>query len=734
MTVPADLAELAHAYSVQTSYVDIDGHRQHASTDTLLVVLSALGASLADASGAASALRERRQGQWGRLAPPVIIAWDGALDAVALQIPAGGERCTVRCRLLTEDGGSMEWSHRWGDLELVESEELEGVRYERRLLPLSSAEAGQDHLPPYGALRRSWDEADARWVKASADQVERLPLGYHRLHLQIDAAEANVLVIAAPPRAYKPADVDRRWGIFTPPYALHSSTSWGVGDFADLGSIVDWVAGLGGSVVATTPLLASFLDEPCEPSPYSPVSRLFWNELYVDPGGLPEMRSPTSLIDDLSLHQELDALRATTLVDYPRAMALKRRVLAAAAERLFGARSERRAAFEAFIASHPDVERYARFRALAESLKATWPSWPERLRAGDVRKADCPASSARYHEYAQWVAHDQLTALSSRAEARGVDLLFDLPLGAHPEGYDTWTHQGLFAAGMNVGAPPDPGFRTGQDWGFPPVLPEASRAEGHDYFTRSIRHALAYAGLIRIDHVMGLHRLFWVPEGLGPREGVYVRYPWEELYAILCLESHRNRCVIVGEDLGIVPAEVRAAMATHGWLRTYVLQLDLLEPAGSASEIPSLALASLNTHDLPPFAHVWRDPTPEGSATREELILRLEGAGGRRSGPSLLTEDERGDEPSAPWTEREAWEASLDLLARSEAHTALINVEDLWLETRRQNLPGTQGGTNWRRKARHSLEELGDFEGPLHRVDDTRRGELWQPEPTSGAK
>lgn len=673
-------AALAHAYGVEPSYVDMEGRRQNASAEALIAILRALGAPVETSGDVPGALRHRRQERWSSLAEPVVVAWNARHPTLDLRLPAGGDRRLVQWELVQGDGRVTEWRQRLGELPLRESTEVEGVRYERRRLSLA--------LPLQ--------------VRAGQELPAALPFGYHRLHLEVASAAADVLVIAAPHRAYSASDLAGAWGIFAPLYALHSKSSWGVGDVGDLASLIDWLSGLGGALAATTPLLAAFLDEPCEPSPYSPISRLYWNELYVELARVPElMDAPPPLLRQASVLEELAELRAALWVDYPRAMALKRRLLEAAAKRFFAeAPCE---AFEAFRTAQPDLEKYARFRAVGERLRTTWPHWPEPLRSGRIREGDFPLAASRYHQYVQWLADQQIGAVAGRARERGVALLFDLPLGAHPEGYDVWRHQDLFAQGVTVGAPPDPGVPTGQDWRFPPALPERARATGHAYFIESIRHQMAQAGVLRIDHVMSLHHLYWVPKGRGPREGAYVRYPWEELYAILCLESHRHRTMIVGEDLGTVPGQVRSTMRRHGLLRTYVLQLDVLEPAvGSADPVPLEAVASLNTHDLPPFASFWGDETAQ--AARAELAARLRQRG-------LLSEEFRMNEELGM-----AFEASTQLLARSAARVALVNLEDLWQETERQNVPGTEGGANWRRKMRHPLEELGRFEEALRRV------------------
>ncbi|MBC7106597.1 MAG: 4-alpha-glucanotransferase, partial [Firmicutes bacterium] len=256
--------------------------------------------------------------------------------------------------------------------------------------------------------------------------------------------------------------------------------------------------------------------------------------------------------------------------------------------------------------SCPGVRDYARFRAAVERRRGGWTSWPAMMRDGRLEEGDYDPQNEQYHLYVQWAASEQFGVLADRARAEGVGLYLDFPLGVHREGYDVWRERGVFVLKANSGAPPDPFFTGGQDWGFPPLHPEAVREQGYRYFRACLRHHLRHAGALRLDHVMGLHRLFWVPRGLPAREGVYVRYPAEEFYALLCLESLRHGSALVGEDLGTVPRYVRSAMGRHGVYRMYILPFELTpHPGKTLRYVPADRLAGLNTHDMPPFAAFW---------------------------------------------------------------------------------------------------------------------------------
>jgi 4-alpha-glucanotransferase len=364
------------------------------------------------------------------------------------------------------------------------------------------------------------------------------------------------------------------------------------------------------------------------------------------------------------------------------------------------------------VASHRSLEDYAAFTAVLERRQVSWPDWPEPLRGGVIGPEDRDEDVFFYHVYVQWLAEQQLAAVSSASEAGGKPGLYlDFPLGVHGRGYDTWRYRDVFALDASGGAPPDAVFTRGQDWQFPPLHPERSRAEGYGYLIEGLRHQLAHALSLRIDHVMALHRLYWIPKGWPASEGVYVRYRSDELYAILCLESHRHRATIVGENLGTVPTHVNAALSRHGILKMYVVQYETQPTAKPLRRVPADSVASLNTHDMPPFAAYLRgkdlqDLLQLGLLSKPRL--RQAQNARRRVGRAFARFFHRERLlPSPSEHENALVRAALAWLATSAAAVVLINLEDLWLETASQNLPGT--GTerpNWRRRARYSLEQL----------------------------
>ena len=543
-----------------------------------------------------------------------------------------------------------------------------------------------------------------------------MPWGYHRLRVAVRSHVGETLLVVAPRRVYAAQGKQSRgWGLFVPLYALRGSADWGAGDFSDLERLTQWTADQGGSVVATLPLLPSFFDGPFDHSPYTPVSRLFWNEFYIDVRRVPELAeqaTPRNWLDSQATRAEIAALHSAPLVQYNQLMAFKRRILSQLSTALFESESNRRAELECFVASRPEVEVYARFRAVVEHAGKRWTDWPEPWRSGDLKDAPYDNAVKQYYLYTQWMADCQLSDLSRRARDRGLAWYLDFPLGAHAQGYDVWRYAESFAQEMRGGAPPDSIFVNGQDWGFPPLHPEGLRRQRYAYFIDSLRHHLRYTSLLRIDHVMSLHRLYWVPAGCSARDGAYVRYRAEELYAILSIESHRHQTAIVGENLGTVPAYVNAALKRHAVSPMYVLQYELNDRADDPlPEVAPQAVASLNTHDLPTFAAFFEELDIDDR--RDLDLLGAEEAAQQRVQRTKLRQAlgewlrQKGGLEQGDPTLTQLFRACLAFLGTSSASMVLVNIEDLWLETGQQNVPGTvEQRPNWRRRTKYTLDEL----------------------------
>ena len=689
------LYDLARAVGVQTEYWDVRGQHHVASVDALLAVLGALRLPVEVLGDLPAAWAHHLHAEAGRTAPPVLVSFDGAPLAVDVRLPEGADVDRCHLTLLLEDGGELDLGTAHFDDKVGQLDDLGGERVLTRRLSFTG-----------------------EW-----------PAGYHTAVLDLPGRPpVRADVLAAPGTVAGPPPDERSWGVFSPLYALRRATGPGpvVADLDALGALV---APCGGAVVATLPLLAGYFERPWDPSPYSPISRLFWNELYLDLADLPEA-GDAGVVRDLlgrsSVRHELDALRAATQFPTRRQADLVRRVLG---EAVVDARAEGRLP-DVSTPGPGDLDDYARYRAAVAAHGTGWHGWPAEQRAGDLAGLALDADVIAYHRVAQAAMQRQLAGVADGLAARGQRLYLDLPVGVHADGYDAWRHQDLFATGISVGAPPDDFFAEGQSWGFPPAIPAAAQATGHRYWRDCLRHHMQVAGVLRLDHVMGLHRLFWVPDGLSAREGVYVLGPREEQLAVLAIESHRHDCWVVGEDLGTVPDEVREAMWRHQMLGMHVAEFQIGSWPGAAPDpAPARTVASLDTHDTPTFAGFLAgtdierrvadgqlDPA-DAEGEHERRRQQADNLTGHLVGSGLLAPGGGAADVAA---------AAGELLGHGESALVLVTLEDLWGELEPQNVPGTPvDRPNWVHRCRDTLTDLGDddaVQGAFTRLEAAREG------------
>jgi 4-alpha-glucanotransferase len=675
------LQKLARLYGIQTVYEDVFHQRQQASADALLQALRILGAPVHRPSDAGDVYRRRLQEIWSNPLEPVVCVWEGRPAGFDARLPESQAEGRLECELQLEGGERQAWNVDLAAIRIGSSARVEGTRYHVKRVP----------LPVHPGI------------------------GYHQLRVTTHGGTSEALVLSAPARVFRPPEHARRrqWGLFAPLYALHSNHSWGIGDLTDLEQLMHWVTEQGGALAATLPLQPIFFETPLGHSPYSPVSRLFWNEIYLDVERVAEATDDAAIRERLEAsetRQEIAAVQELGLIDYDRVMRLKRGILETLAQEFFANPGGRQAAFEAFLREHPRADEYAKFRAVNDKQKKGWREWPSELRSGRIAEGDFDEPTRRYHLFVQWQMDAQVRRLADKARGDGSLWYLDFPLGVHIDGYDVWHDRDVFALGAAGGAPPDMLFTKGQNWGFPPLHPDRLRATGYRYWIEALRRQMQYANLLRIDHVMGLHRLFWVPDGLDGRQGVYVESRPDELYAILLIESHRQKCLVVGENLGTVPDAVNATMKRTGVFQMYVLQYELQADA-APRPAPADSVASLNTHDMPTFAGFWagddaRDRRDLGlmndaalekeladrETIRQSLLEHLADIGRLKKGKAKL--------PAIR-------QAALEALAMGSASLVLMNIEDLWDETEQQNVPGTlHERPNWRRKLRYAFEEF----------------------------
>lgn len=499
---------------------------------------------------------------------------------------------------------------------------------------------------------------DGRRLRLQGVLPADLPLGYH----QLSGPAGERRLVVAPARCWLPDDLFG-WGLAVQLYAVTSRASLGMGDLADLAELGRWSRELGACMLLLNPIHAALPGVPQEPSPYYPSSRRFLNPLYLRVEDVPAVAARRArrgeLIDrDAVYEAKMGALEAAWIAERERAG----RILST------------------FRAARPGLEEYATFCALAELHGRPWQRWPPELRhptsPAVARLARERRDRVHFHEWLQWRLEDQL-----KAAGRECGIVSDVAVGVHPDGADAWAWQDVLAKGVSVGAPPDTFNRAGQDWGLPPFDPWRLAQAGYEPFIQTVRASLRHAAGIRVDHVMGLFRLYWIPIGMSPGHGAYVHYPSRELLSILALESVRARAYVIGEDLGTVQDEVR-----HDLYERAVLSYRLLwfEP-GAVEHYPRQALAALSTHDLPTLMGVWTeaDPMPE---VKRHLI--------EQAGLS----PEAGDD--------EVIEKAYRLLAHAPSRLLAPTLDDIAGARERPNRPGTTAASNWSTRLPMTIEQL----------------------------
>ena len=680
VTVDLNLESLAAAYGVATSYIDQGGAHVDVSEDTVLAVLAALGTNLrevADRPAAiADAAESMRLRDWRRMLPPVVVATQGIARSVWVHVLDGAP---ASAHVITESG------------ERVELTQVD------------------NWTPPV--------EVDGAMIgEASFAIPADFPLGWHTLHAESDDRQAETSLIMTPARL-DPDSIagDRQWGFMTQVYATRSRESWGIGDLHDLATLAAWSGReLGAGFVLINPLHAATPVSPIENSPYLPVTRRFTNPIYLHVEDIPEY-------DDLKKKQRaqledsaspLKAMNLTAdLLDRDAVWAVK----SAAFTEVFeaGLSKQRRAEFEDYCAAQGvGLCDFATWCAMCEVLGHDPSSW-----SADFSRPDSPAVAAfrerhssliEFHAWLQWQMDQQLATTQKAARDAGmaIGVMADLAVGVHPSGADSWALQDVLARGVSVGAPPDMYNQMGQDWSQPPWRPDALAEAGYLPYRDLLRTILRHAGGLRIDHVLGLFRLWWVPAGMGARNGTFVRFDHDAMIGILCLEAQRAGAIVVGEDLGTVEPWVRDVLSARGILGTVISWFERTD--GVITPLEDWRrdiLASVTVHDLPPTAGFLRD---EHVRIRETL--------------GLLTTDPA-DEYSNARRDREEWaallrdrgflDANADLstddgldemaialhraVGSTQARLVGIGLSDVVGDRRAQNQPGTYlEYPNWR--------------------------------------
>ncbi|HAS53352.1 MAG: 4-alpha-glucanotransferase [Nitrospirae bacterium GWC2_57_13] len=716
--------ELAKLCGIVPDYWDIFGKKHTATQEMKRATLRAMRIDVDSTEALEREIRMRGTRPWTTVLEPVMVfsaekqpvevplhlpVPEGAEDGLSITWSLKDEQCRVSKHSLTEKAITTAGTN-W----------IDGTRYIRIMLKDEA-----DREPGYYDLYVECNHRDGIFAGGSKS-------------LSITSR-----VAIAPDACYLPEKLKsgKAWGLAVNLYAVRSERNWGIGDFTDLARIVEWVHGLGGGFVGINPLHAIPNTYPYGISPYSPISRMYKNFIYLDMEAVPDVAESEAAGDILrseAFQKDLGEVRSADLIDYPRIAKMKERILAPAfvsfLKKHHGKGTSRDEAFRKYCEEEGRaLDAFALYSALWKHLHETrgthgWPQWPQEYKDHEgeaVRAFGKDHNRERlYHAYVQWLIHEQLGGASALSVKLGMPLglYHDLAIGAIGGGSDAWIYQSVMGL-ADVGAPPDDFSPAGQNWGFPPMTPEQLKETGYEPVIRTMRESMKYGGALRIDHALGLFRLYWIPRGKEPREGVYVEYPHEDLLRIIALESVRNKVVVIGEDLGTIGDNVREALKQFNMLsyRLFYFERNYPDPSFRMPEkYPEPALCAVTTHDLPTLTGYWQgrdiavrkeqgmypdDESWKGQLQERERdkkllleLLRSQGLlpAGSPEGPGEM-----------PGMTSDLMIAIYRFLDSTPSRLMLVSLDDVIGTLDQQNLPGTvDSHPNWQQRTPLTLEAM----------------------------
>ncbi len=718
------LNELSEACGLVPEYWDVFGVRHTASTETRKAILKAMGMKMDSAGDIGEEIGKLRGRPWNSFVDPVrVVSVTDQPVTIPVYIPAGVEevhRLTLSWSVEDEIGNRNEFVLAGDALAVSDRQWIDGTGYLKVELP---DVAGRD-------------------------------IGYYFFHINCSHPDnifpggKNVLqkdsrLIVAPDQCYLPPELEagKTWGISVNLYSIRSARNWGIGDFTDLQGLIGLVAGHKGGFVGINPLHAIPNKKPYGISPYSPISRHYKNFIYLDIESIPEVmesdEAQAILRSDI-FRKQLEEIRKEALIDYRKIAFLKRSILGYAFalfhEKHYRQDTERGSSFRRYIAEEGEsLESFALFLALWEHLNTklkvyVWQDWPQEYldpHGPAVREfREKNDKDVFFHKYIQWLIDEQHRNASGQAGRlrMPVGIYHDLAIGSIGGGSNSWSYQNLIAGNIDVGAPPDDFNINGQNWNFPPMIPERLRETGYEFFTDIIRKNMKHNGALRIDHALGMFRLFWIPCGMPAVEGAYVIYPKEELLRIIALESVRNRTIVVAEDLGTIGEDVRGTLSRLRMLSYRLLYFERNYPDPSFTRpenYPDMALCAVTTHDLPTLSGYWTGKDLEVkerlSLYHDENLLQRHKSERERDKALLLHAlKSQGivpdDFPSDPDKIRMTDELCLAIyvyLARTPCKLMAVSLDDVIGTPDQQNMPGTTDTyPNWMQRTPPDLSQI----------------------------
>ena len=706
------IEKLAEQVGFHNCYKNNLGEQVYASKESRRALLKAMGYQVDNNQQIEASLERLSNEPWLRLLPCTqIIKAEEESNGLLVTINEGQQSQLLNWKISTEYGEQLTGSVALNDLSLVGKKIIDGIHYYQYTLPLP-----------------------------------KVPLGYHKLEaLTADNLNkvSSCFLIVAPKSCYGPKDVsdDKMWGLAAQLYSLKSDHSWGIGDFSDLEKLVIQAAAQGASTIGLNPLHPLFPGNTAHRSPYSPTSRNFLNTIYIDVtkvANYEQCEAATQLVNSADFKARLEQANQSALIDYPLTAALKYEVLELLyrhfVEQHLNKATELSKEFEQFRAEFTvDLKVLATFDALYEHFREKdfnaygWMSWPVEYQ--DPNSAAVKEFQAKhsyrvgYFEFIQWLADQQLANIERLSKQNGmqIGLYLDLAVGCDGGGADVWANRSVYVAGGSVGAPPDATNLLGQDWGLTPVNPLELIKQGFQPLVKALRSNMRHAGALRIDHVLGYMRQYWVAPGMKADQGIYISFPFEDMLRVIALESRRAECIVIGEDLGTTPEGFGEIMAAAGLLSYRLLFFERWESGlfKSPENYPEQSMVTVSTHDLPTLAGWW---TGIDLAWREKLGLYpnenmgLEDRNNRKTDREQLILamlemkllDQASIPSSAPAVMNEAFSVAVQrFLAKAPSRILLIPLEDALGLNQQVNIPGTiDEHPNWLQRLSLDIDEI----------------------------
>lgn len=707
------IAQLAQTVGFHASYYDAFGNHVFSSEQAYRSLLSAMGYNLDNDETIKESIKSLQEDTWRNILPNVHIA----------KLEEQNHGITVS--LLAKSVSTFSWQITMENGDVINGEQLIS-----ELTP-----QGQQNLN--GNIYVKYQFILPELLSKYSPQVIQ---GYHQLSITHGNITDTCALIYAPQTCYQPSDAAnyKMWGYAAQLYSLTSENNWGIGDFGDLLTLIETTAKQGVSAIGLNPLHPLYQNNPEHCSPYSPSSRSLLNPIYIDISQVANYQTCAELqklISQTDFAEKLQQVKTSELIDYKGVAQLKFPALAILFDDFIkNGENKLQQSFNTFKENLGEtLLNYCTFEALYEYFRAqnansySWHDWPNEYQnpQSSAVKAfqQTYAKRINYFAYLQWLAHTQLSLAQQNAKQAGmaVGLYLDLAVGCSGSGVDTWSSPDIYVNGAAIGAPPDMMNTLGQNWGLTPINPVALQQQGYLTLVNALRSNMQYAGAIRIDHILGLLRQYWVAPGMKANEGIYINYPIDDIFRIIALESRRSQCIVIGEDLGTVPEGFGDIMRASGLLSYKVLYFENWQSGlfKRPQEYPELAMVTVSTHDLATLASWW---TGRDLQWRQQLALypNEEMGEAERNGRVqqrknlLMALDDQNliDLHKAPSTEPPIMSNELNIatqlyLASTASCIQLIPLEDALMLTEQVNVPGTvDEHPNWRRKLNVAVDKF----------------------------